>query len=171
MLTNVCVIWLTGLPCSGKTTIATMLLEKFYMHNIEAVHLDGDIVRIEKNNFDFSPEGRKQNIFYTVSMAKKIIMNGQFVIASLVSPFKYHREYARKNLSNFVEVFVDCPISICKTRDYKGLYRKAENGLIKNFTGISDKYECPKNFDIHLMTNLMPAEECVGKIFSYLYGG
>ena len=103
-----------------------------------------------------------------VSIAKKHQDKGFNVVAGFISPYKHHRRWGRECLNNYIEVFVDAPINVCEARDPKGMYKQARAGEIRSFTGISDKYEIPKNPEIHLKTDQMSVNECVEKIIDYL---
>lgn len=163
-----CCIWLTGLPCSGKTTIALKLKETLEkeLHRVEL--LDGDTVR--KNlcaDLGFSKEDRDENI-KRITLVSSYLSQRAITICSFVSPYKNARGNARNRISNFIEVFVDCPIEICIDRDVKGMYAKAIKGEISNFTGIDDPYEQPENPEIICKTNETSIDECAKKILSYL---
>ena len=131
--------------------------------------LDGDIVRQSlTKDLGFSKEDRDENISRAAFVADLLSTNGVTVLTTFISPYRQGRELARKEINNFVEIFVDTPLEVCEKRDTKGLYRKARAGEIKNFTGISDPYEKPNHPDIHLDTTKMTKEESVQKILKYL---
>lgn len=154
------IIWLTGLPCSGKTTIAREL-ERI----VDAEVLDGDDLRGVIKNNDFSPEGRKRHMYYVGEMASRVSKYSN-VIVSLVSPLKDVREELKDRYSNLSEIYVKCPVDICSERDVKGMYALAKAGKIKGFTGVGSDYEEPDNPDMILDTNKLSLEECVNKITS-----
>ena len=160
------VLWMTGLPCSGKTTIARKLSDHIY--NIAI--LDGDELREWISPKDFSQQGRNEHNRKVAFLAKLLLKHKIPVCVSLISPYIENRETARKIIGNdkFVEIFIKCSLEECKSRDVKGMYKKAQNNEIKNFTGISDKYEEPTNPDIVLETEKLSAEESVSKIIFYL---
>ena len=165
------VVWLTGLPASGKSTIARLLKEEFSSQNIPSFILDGDILRKGINkDLDYSLAGRLENIRRASEIAKLFCEVGFFVIVSLISPYRAGRKKAKDTIGakNFVEVFVDCPLQECMKRDPKGLYKKAQLGHIKHFTGISDPYENPIHPDIHLKTDSMSYQDCVQKVMDFL---
>ncbi len=142
-------IWLTGLPCSGKTTIANHIHEQIP----NSVVLDGDVVRRNLNSdLDFTPRDRKENLRRISEMAKIILDSVPVVIISVVSPRQEVRDNAREMIETdeiqFYEVFVDAPLETCINRDVKGMYKKALAGEIPFFTGIGAPYEAPKNPDI-----------------------
>lgn len=163
------VLWLTGLSAAGKTTIADKIFAVLEKENIKAERLDGDVVRESlTKDLGFSKEDRDENIRRIGSVANLLCNNGVGVIASFISPYRQQRHELKKKVNNFIEVFVDTPLEICEKRDAKGLYKKARAGEIKNFTGISDPYEKPKNSDIHLKTDKMSVEESVKMVIKYL---
>lgn len=163
------VVWFTGLSASGKTTIAQSVRSRLAERGYDAHHLDGDEVRAASPvKLGFSREDRDVNIRLAVELAKRHQAAGRVVIASFISPYRSHRERAKNELANFVEVFVDAPIAICEARDPKGLYQKARAGEIQSFTGISDPYEPPHAPHIHLKTDADSAEQCAERVISFL---
>ncbi len=165
------VIWLTGLSGSGKSTIAHELDERLYKLGVHSYVLDGDNVRRGLNkDLGFSKEDRAENIRRVGEVAKLFVDAGLIVITAFISPYKKDRSFVRSLLEDgeFIEVYVSCPIEVCQKRDPKGLYRKALEGEIKNFTGVSDPYEPPDNPEIVVQTDKMSVQECVDKIISYL---
>jgi adenylylsulfate kinase len=160
------VIWLTGLPSSGKTTIAKEL-NKY----INGIILDGDEIRgsyISKG-LGFSKKDRDLNL-YRVAEIAKICSVKTNVICSFVSPYNSTRQEIKDIIGEdkFIEVFVDCSVEECIKRDVKGLYLRALDGLIDNFTGISDPYESPANPDLILDTHNNTVDECVFSILDYI---
>ncbi len=152
---------------SGKSTIANgveiALLEK----GIHTYLLDGDNVRKGlSNNLSFSPEDRTENIRRVAEIANLMIDAGLVVLASFVSPYKKDRAMIKKTVKdvNFVEIFIDTSIEECERRDTKGLYAKARQGLIKDFTGINAPYEVPENPDVLIETEKKSVEEAVSKV-------
>jgi len=148
-------IWFTGLSGSGKSTIADVLEKKLYDLKIHTYVLDGDNLRSGLNNdLDFSEGDRSENIRRVAEVAKIMVDAGLIVLASFVSPFEKDRNRIKEKLgkANYIEVFVDTPLSICESRDTKGLYAKARKGEIKDFTGISSAYETPLNPDLVIKT-------------------
>lgn len=165
------VIWFTGLSGSGKSTLANGLEQMIFKKGIKCYALDGDNVRLGINSdLDFSAEGRKENIRRVAEIAKLMADAGTIVLASFISPFKEDRELAKKIIGEegFVEVFVDCPLEVCEQRDTKGLYKKARQGTIKEFTGISSPYEAPENPDITIHSNAADLDNGVLKIYEYI---
>ena len=161
------VVWLSG---SGKSTIAVELEKKLHEKGILSYLLDGDNVRHGLNkNLGFTKEDREENIRRIAEVTRLFHDSGLFVMASFISPFKKERDFARSLVGDdFVEVFVDCPLEECEKRDTKGLYKKAREGLIKDFTGIDQEYEIPENPEIILNTKEKNVEECVEEILKYL---
>jgi len=152
------IYWLTGLPCSGKSTIARELAR-----NIYAEVLDGDEIRAISNNNDFTMEGRVRHMKSVAAMAYKLSKYVSVVVA-LVSPLREVREELKKKYPNMCEIYVKCDIETCKKRDVKGMYEKAIRGEIENFTGVQDRYEEPLNADITIDTGKSSPEECVKQI-------
>ena len=135
--------------------------------------LDGDNVRHGLNkNLGFSPEDRMENIRRIGETANLFRDCGIINLTAFISPYRKDRQTARDlcNDDSFIEVFVDCPLEVCEQRDPKGAYKKARQGIIKEFTGIDAPYETPENPEIHLHTDRMSVEECVEVIISYLIG-
>ncbi len=164
---NSLVVWFTGLSGSGKSTIANALQNKLFTDKIHCFTLDGDNTRLGINSdLDFTDLGRKENIRRVAEICKLMNDAGIVVIASFISPFVEDRMQAKAIIGpeNFIEVFVDCPIEVCESRDVKGLYAKARNNEIKNFTGISSPFEVPLHPEIHVKSNLQSIEDCVKQI-------
>lgn len=162
-------IWFTGLPCSGKSTLANLLKKRLRIRGYKVEILDGDFIRKNfSRDLGFSKEDRKINIERITFMANLLTRNGIIVIVSLISPYRQMRDFARGKLKNFVEVFTKCPIEICQKHDKKGLYIKAYQGQISNFTGVSDPYEESLNPEIVLHTDKQLPEECTDIIMDFL---
>lgn len=157
------ILWLTGLSGSGKSTTAKSLERRLIIdHGCRVVVIDGDDLRHGIcSDLGFSPEDRKENVRRAAEVAKLFYQAGFLVIASLISPMKEYRKIAREICKNmiFIEVFVDCPLDVCEKQDAKGLYKKARNGEIKEFTGISAPYEVPNNPEIIIRTYQLCVEE------------
>ena len=151
------VIWLTGLSGAGKTTMAMALEKEIHRKGYFTKLFDGDIIREGVNkDLGFSDADRMENIRRTAEIAKLFADHGLIVICSFISPTNAMREMARDIIGHerFIEVFVNCPLEVCEERDVKGLYKKARQGLIKDFTGIGSAYEIPDHPDIELRTDL-----------------
>lgn len=165
------VIWFTGLSGSGKSTLANGLEQTLFKKGIQCYILDGDNVRLGINNdLDFSESGRKENIRRVSEIAKLMADAGLVVIASFISPYEEDRIRAGKIIGEerFLEIFVDCPLQICEQRDTKGLYRKAREGLIKEFTGISSPYQPPTHPFMTVHTDRENAGQSVESILEYV---
>jgi adenylylsulfate kinase len=165
-------LWFTGLSASGKSTLANLCEQEMYNRGYHTYVLDGDLIRTGLNkDLGFSHADRTENIRRIGELATILRDCGIINIVAFISPYLADRQIARDLASNdgsFIEVFVDCPLSVCEERDPKGLYKKAKDGLIKEFTGISAPYEPPINPEIHLHTDRMPASQCVSDILQYL---
>ncbi len=162
-------LWLSGLPCSGKTTLSKRLKEELDNRGFKAVHLDADDVRNTLNaDLGFSPEDRIENLRRIAHVAKLFNDNGNFVIASFLSPLNEYRVLVRTIIGNFKLVYVRCSLSTCEDRDVKGMYKKARQGEMINFTGISAPFEEPLNADIVVDTEHYSEEECVKEILQKL---
>jgi adenylyl-sulfate kinase len=160
-----CCVWFTGLPCSGKTTIADLVAEELRKKNLRVERLDGDIVRQSlTRDLGFSKEDRDKNIERVTFVAKLLSRNGVAVLVSFVSPYRRARNKAREECTNFVEVFVDTPVEECEKRDVKGMYAKARAGEIKDFTGVDDPYEHPESPELVLETVETTEEECCRQV-------
>jgi len=163
------ILWFTGLSAAGKTTLANKIFQELENEGAIVHNLDGDEVRANsERRLGFSAEDRDENIRLAVDLAKKYQEEGYSVVASFISPYRRHRELARKELNNFIEIFVDTPLEVCENRDPKGLYKKARLGEIQRFTGVDDPYEKPEKPDIHIKTNPNSVKECVRKVREYL---
>ena len=165
------VIWFTGLSASGKSTIAGALEQILTRQGYHTYLLDGDNVRHGLcKDLGFSDEDRKENIRRVGEVAKLAADAGLIVLAAFISPFRSDRRIVRDILpeKQFVEVFVDTPIKVCKQRDPKGLYEKAERGEIKQFTGIDSPYEKPEAAEVHLEGGAQSVAESVNQLLEYL---
>jgi len=163
------VLWLTGLPGSGKTTIARNLEPKLRKLDWPVEILDGDEIRQNlSKGLGFSREDRETHLKRAAYVAKLLSRNGVAVIAAFISPYRSVREYARKETTNFIEVFVKCSLQVCAQRDPKGLYKKASTGEIKNLTGPQDVYEEPLTPDLVVETDKQTVEESVNLILEKL---
>ena len=157
-------IWLTGLSSAGKTTIALALEKEIQKKGYFIKVFDGDIMRTGINkDLTYSLEDRKENIRRIAEITKIFLDTGLIIICSFISPTEEIREMAKSIIGekDFIEVYVNCPLSVCEERDVKGLYQKARKGLIKNFTGIDSVYETPKNPNIELKTDVWTEKQTV----------
>ena len=159
------VVWLTGLPSSGKTTLAMKLEEELRDRGVTVEVLDGDETRKRlPKSLGFSREDRDANIRMLSFIAKLLVRNGIAVIVAAISPYREAREQARLEIESFVEVHVDCPTEECIRRDVKGLYKKALAGEILNFTGISDPYEPPVSPELSVRTHEESVQQSLSAI-------
>ena len=164
-------IWFTGLSASGKSTLAVATEVALHERGIHTYILDGDNIRHGLNkNLGFSPEDRTENIRRISEVAGLFTDCGIVNLTAFISPYISDRLLARKlsGDDSFIEVFVDCTLEVCEQRDPKGAYKKAREGVIKEFTGISAPYEKPEKPEIHLRTDQLSVEESVQSIISYL---
>jgi len=161
------VVWFTGLSGAGKSTLANALELELSRRGIRTYLLDGDNVRHGLNqDLGFTISDRQENIRRVGHLAKLFVDAGVVVITAMISPLRADRRMARELFANdeFVEVFVDCPLDVCIARDPKGLYQKAQSGLITDFTGISSPYERPEFPEITIPTDTMSVEQAVAKM-------
>ena len=161
------VVWLTGLPGSGKSTIANLVESKLSAHGRHTMLLDGDNLRQGLNaDLGFDPAGRTENVRRVAETAKVLADAGLIVIVALVSPFRDDRARAAALLpeGRFLEVFVDTPQEVCRARDPKGLYARADRGEVPNLTGRDQAYEAPEDAALVISTNELAAEEAADRI-------
>ncbi|MCM3187386.1 adenylyl-sulfate kinase [Bacillus subtilis] len=145
-----CVLWFTGLSGSGKSVLANAVDEKLYRKGIQSYVLDGDNIRHGLNkDLGFQTGDRIENIRRIGEVAKLFVDSGQMILTAFISPFREDRDMVRALFpkGEFFEIYVKCPLHVCEQRDPKGLYKKARNGEIKNFTGIDSPYEAPLSPD------------------------
>jgi len=158
-------VWFTGLPCSGKSSIADSVADKLRQKGLRTERLDADIIRKHLwKELGFSKEDRDENIRRAAFLAHLLARNGIAVLTSFISPYKELRDYARREIGDFVEVYVKCPVEACIERDTRGMYKRALAGEIQNFTGISDPYEEPLNPEILIESDKETLEESVNKV-------
>lgn len=165
------VLFFTGLSGSGKSTIANLVSIKLHELWVQSYVLDGDNIRQGLNkDLGFQEGDRKENIRRIGEVSKLFVDSGQFAIAAFISPFLSDRKLVRELFPSdeFVEVYVKCPLDECENRDPKGLYKKARNGEIQNFTGVSSPYEEPLNPEIVIESNHDTPEACADKVISFL---
>ncbi len=166
-----CAIWMTGLSGAGKSTIANILEQKLHAKHKHTITLDGDNVRHGLNkDLGFSETDRAENIRRISEVSKLMLEAGLITIVSFISPFKAERGLARDIIGdeNFIEAYINTPLSVAEERDVKGLYKKARNGEIPNFTGIGSPYEAPDAPELDLLTTAHSADELADQIIAYL---
>ena len=169
MATEGFVVWFTGLPSAGKSTLARLLEGALRRRGWPVEVLDGDEVRLRlTKGLGFSREDRDENIRRISFVARLLARHGVATITAAISPYRGAREEARREIGRFVEVYVKCALDTCVQRDVKGLYRRALAGEITNFTGISDPYEEPLAPEVTVQTDRESAEESVGRILARL---
>jgi adenylylsulfate kinase len=164
------VLWFTGLSGSGKSTLAHAVEEKLYQMQYHTFVLDGDNIRHGLcSDLGFSDEDRIENIRRIGEVVKLFIEAGLIVLTAFISPFRTDRNKIRQLIgTNFIEIYCDCSVSACETRDVKGLYKLAKAGKIKQFTGISSAYEKPLNPEIIIDTVNQNIDDCVNQILAYI---
>ncbi len=162
-------LWFTGLPSSGKSTIARILERQFRKWRLKVELLDGDVIRTNlSKGLTFSKEDRDANIKRIGFVCNLLTRNDVIAMASAISPYREVRDYNRRMIGNFVEIFVKASVDECEKRDVKGLYKKARAGEIKGFTGVDDPYEEPLNPEIICDTEKQTPEESAEHIVQRL---
>lgn len=167
------VLWFTGLSGAGKSTLAHAVEEELHQSKARTFVLDGDNVRHGLcSDLTFNDMDRKENIRRISETAKLMLESGVIVLTAFISPFRVDRRGARKLFPHgeFIEVFCDCSLEVCESRDPKGIYKKARSGEIPHFTGISSPYEAPENPEITIKTDEQSLEDSVQQIYDYLKG-
>ncbi len=162
-------IWFTGLSGSGKSTLSGIIEQRLKErgHNIEV--LDGDVVRTHlSKGLGFSREDRDTNIKRIAFVANLLSRNGVICISAAIAPYREARAWARNEIGNFVEIYVKCPLDVCRQRDVKGLYKLVDEGKLKGFTGVDDPYEEPEHPELVVETDKESVEESVQRIFARL---
>ncbi|WP_277810586.1 adenylyl-sulfate kinase [Chromohalobacter canadensis] len=166
-----CLLWFTGLSGSGKSTIAGLVEEKLHAMGKRTYLLDGDNVRHGLNrDLGFSDQDRVENIRRIGEMSRLFVDAGMITLAAFISPFRTDRNAVRKRMTtgDFVEVFIDTPLATCEQRDPKGLYRRARDGQIKDFTGIDSPYEPPEAPELHIVNDDIAPEDSATQVVHYL---
>jgi adenylylsulfate kinase len=159
-------IWFTGLSGAGKSTLAEVIERRLKDQGRNVEILDGDIVRTHlSKGLGFSREDRDTNIKRIAFVCSLLTRNGVVCISAAIAPYREAREWARREIGDFVEVYLKCPIEVCRQRDVKGLYKLVDEGKIKNFTGVDDPYEEPENPELVIETD----KESVGESFSRIF--
>ena len=162
-------IWFTGLSGSGKSTLSEIIEERLKGRGRNVEVLDGDIVRTHlSKGLGFSREDRDTNIKRIAFVCALLTRNGVISIAAAISPYRETRAWARQEIGNFVEVYVKCPVEVCRQRDVKGLYKLADVGKIPDLTGVNDPYEEPESPELVLETDKQTIAECTDRILAKL---
>lgn len=164
-------VWLTGLPASGKSTLAREVEQALRQRGIPCYVLDGDILRQGLNrDLGFSPEHRRENIRRAGEVARVLVDAGLLVIAAFISPYAEDRSRVRSlfGAGRYCEVFVDCPPETCERRDPKGHYRKARTGRLNSFTGVSAPYEAPASADLVVPTGKLTVAESTRRLLEFI---
>lgn len=163
------IVWFTGLPGSGKTSIARRVLERLTRSGVEVEHLDGDEFRQTFScDLGFTAEDRARNIERAAQIAALLVKHRVIVLGTFVSPARAHRAIVKASAPDTLEVFVNAPLDVCMQRDPKGMYREAQTGARPQFTGVSDAYEPPENPDLELKTDQIPIDEAVSAVLKLL---
>lgn len=168
-----CVLWFTGLSGAGKSTTANALQTALTESGCNTYLLDGDQLRQGLcKDLGFSEQDRTENLRRIGEVARLMVDAGLLVICATISPFEKNRRELRERFAagDFIEVFIDAPLTVCEARDPKGLYRKVREGKIAHFTGIDSAYDRPISAEIHLHTDQMSVEQGVKQIISFLQG-
>ena len=171
------IVWLTGLPCSGKTTLGLAVTELLRARGWQAEFLDGDVVRRELwRDLGFGKADREENIRRLGFVAALLARNHVIAVVSAVSPYRSARDQIRghaeeSDAEGFIEVYVNAPLAVCEQRDVKGMYHRARAGGLPGFTGVDDPYEAPLDPEVECRTGLESVEESVAKILSSVQAG
>lgn len=165
------VFWLTGLPASGKSTLARLLAAELTKDGTRVEHLDGDEVRSLLPSVGFERAQREQYLRYMGFLCSVLERNGVTVIASFVSPYAASRDFSRSLCRRFREIHVATPLEECERRDPKGLYARARSGEISHFTGVDDPYEPPARPELRLDTSLQSESECLRALLALVSPG
>ncbi len=162
-------LWFTGLPCSGKSTLAELVTRELERYGRGVEVLDGDIVRTHlTKGLGFDKAGRDENIRRIGFVCKLLSRHGAVAIAAAISPYRNIRDEVRSTMPDFIEVYVDTPLELCIQRDVKGMYKKALAGEMKGFTGIDDPYEPPLNPELIIRTQHETPTESTARIIGKL---
>ncbi len=162
------IFWLTGLPGAGKTTLARRVTEELSSRGRAVECLDGDALRKLVPGTGFTRDAREHYLRHVAVTAAALERHGVVVVASLVSPYRSSRDFARSIATHFTEIYISTPLEVCERRDPKGLYRQARVGQISNFTGIGDPYEIPEHPELSLDTSKIAVDEAVARILGLL---
>lgn len=162
-------VWFTGIPSSGKSTIAREVYQRLLDRGCAVELLDGAEVRESlSRGLGFSREDREENVRRIGYVAKLLSRNGVVAICAAVSPYRASRAEVRRNTTNFVEVYVECPVGVAEARDTDGMYARARRGEIEEFTGVNAPYEAPEAPEVHIQSDQETVEEGVAKVLRTL---
>jgi adenylyl-sulfate kinase len=162
-------LWFTGLPCSGKSTLAQLVATELAQRGRGVEILDGDVVRTNlTKGLGFSKEDRDENIRRIGFVCRLLSRHGAVAIAAAISPYREIRDEVRAGIKNFVEVYVNTPLELCIERDVKGMYKKALAGQMKDFTGVDAPYEAPVNPEVLIETQKETPQQSAERILRYL---
>jgi adenylylsulfate kinase len=162
-------IWFTGLSGAGKSTLAEALAERLQVQGERVEILDGDAVRTHlSKGLGFSREDRDTNIKRIAYVCGLLTRNGVISISAAIAPYSEARAWARQEIGNFVEVYVKCPLEVCRQRDVKGLYKLVDEGKIQHFTGVDDPYEEPEQPDLVIETDKQSIAQSVDAILAHV---
>jgi adenylylsulfate kinase len=162
-------LWFTGLPSSGKSTIARGVEEILHRRGLPVELLDGEEVRQSlSRGLGFSRADREEHVRRIGYVAKLLSRNGVIAICAAVSPYRATRDEIRRHVTNFVEIYVDCPVAVAERRDTEGLYARARAGEIDDFTGVSDPYEPPEAPEVHIRSDRESADHAAAKVVKTL---
>lgn len=162
-------LWFTGLSGAGKSTLSEAIEHRLKASGQKVEVLDGDVVRTHlSKGLGFSREDRDTNIKRIAFVCGLLARNDVICISAAISPYRETRQWARDHIGDFVEVYVKCPIEVCRQRDVKGLYKLVDEGKIKGFTGVDDPYEEPEHPELVVETDRETVEESVERIFARL---
>lgn len=167
------ILWFTGLSGAGKSTLAHAVESELHRMGCQTYVLDGDNVRNGLcGDLRFSTIDRTENIRRIGEVAKLMVDAGIITLTAFISPFRMDRDWVRGVVQEkeFIEIYCQCPLEICEKRDVKGLYQRARNGDVLEFTGISSPYEPPLNPNLIVDTSLFPLETCVSQVLTYIHG-
>ncbi len=164
------VIWFTGLPCSGKSTLAAMLVDWLRRNKCPCVMLDGDVVRsCISADLGFTRSDIEENDRRVSGICDILSDSGIVSVVSVVAPYENDRAETRERLGNaYIEVYVDCPLEMCMMRDVKGMYQKAMDGEIKGFIGLDTPYEPPRDPEVRVKTDIMGPRDCLDAVIRAL---
>lgn len=162
-------LWFTGIPSSGKSAIARRVRDLLADRGLPVELLDGPEVRQSlSRGLGFTREDREENVRRIGYVAQLLSRNGVIVICAAVSPYRATRDEIRRHVTNFIEIYVECPVSVAESRDSEGLYAKARAGVIEDFTGISDPYEPPDKPEVHIQSDRESIEQAAAKVVKTL---